>query len=418
MYPAPADGNSRHVPSCRLGTGPATFSHHIPRWRSATKRRIAINTGGGDAPGLNAVIRAAVLSALQNDWEVFGIRRGYQGLFEEDGIIPLNRGAVAGITHLGGTILGTTNRGNPFDWAVTRPDGTVEVVDRSDEVVARFNELGLEALIAIGGDGSLRIAHDLAVKGLKVVGVPKTIDNDLAATNFTFGYLTAVETATDAIDRLHSTAESHRRVMVVELMGRHTGWIALMAGIAGTADVILIPEIPYDLDHVCAKIEERYATGRDFAIVVAAEGAHPARGDAVFLETDVPGAADRYGGVAERLAAEIGERTGQETRSLVLGHLQRGGQPNAYDRVLALRFGSAAVDLVAADRFDCMVALDPPHVVPVPLEQAISHLKYVPVDGELVHTARHLGVSFGDGRRAHDDAPVRSNGDRDAHPTR
>jgi len=368
----------------------------VPSRRSATTRRIAINTGGGDAPGLNAVIRGAVLSALEHGWEVHGIRRGYEGLFVEDGMVPLDRDSVSGITHLGGTILGTTNRGNPFSWPRTTEEGAVEIVDRSQEVLDRFSELGLDALIAIGGDGSLHIAHELSLRGLPVVGVPKTIDNDLAATSLTFGFLTAVETATDAIDRLHSTAEAHRRVMVVELMGRHTGWIALFAGVAGTADVILIPEIPYDLDCICRKIQERYSSGRNFAIVVAAEGAVPRDGEAVFLETDIPGSADRYGGVADLLAHEIGRRTGRETRSLVLGHLQRGGSPTSYDRLLALRFGSAAVDLVEQGEYGCMVALDPPHVIAVPLEDAVSSLKYVPLDGDVMHTARHLGISFGD----------------------
>ena len=342
------------------------------------------------------MIRGAVLSALDHGWEIHGIRRGYEGLFVEDGIVPLDRGSVSGITHLGGTILGTTNRGNPFSWPRTTEEGAVEIVDRSREVLDRFHELGFDALIAIGGDGSLHIANELSQRGLPVVGVPKTIDNDLAATAVTFGFFTAVETATDAIDRLHSTAEAHRRVMVVELMGRHTGWIALFAGIAGSADVILIPEIPYDLDCVCRKIQDRYASGRDFAIVVAAEGAVPRDGEAVFLETDVPGSADRYGGVAELVAAQIAKRTGRETRSLVLGHLQRGGSPTSYDRLLALRFGSAAIDLVDRQEFGCMVALDPPNVIGVPLKDAVSSLKFVPLDGDVVHTARHLGISFGD----------------------
>jgi len=320
-------------------------------------------------------------------------------------MLRLDRDSVSGITHLGGTILGTTNRGNPFSWPRTTDEGAVELVDRSGEVLDRFSELGLDALIAIGGDGSLHIAYELSRRGLPVVGVPKTIDNDLAATSVTFGFLTAVETATDAIDRLHSTAEAHRRVMVVELMGRQTGWIALFAGVAGTADVILIPEVPYDLDSICRKIQERYANGRDFAIVVAAEGAVPKDGKAVFRETDVPGAADRYGGVAELLADQIAKRTGRETRSLVLGHLQRGGSPTSYDRLLALRFGSAAVDLVEQGEYGCMVALDPPHVTAVPLEDAISSLKYVPLDGDVMHTARHLGISFGD------DVPLTPPGD-------
>jgi 6-phosphofructokinase 1 len=358
--------------------------------------KIAINTGGGDAPGLNAVIRAVVLSATNLGWSVFGIRRGYQGLYEEDGVIDLTQDSVRGITHLGGTILGTTNRGNPLSWPVERDNGTVELVDRSDDVIQEFRRRELDALIAIGGDGSLQIASALSEKGLPVVGVPKTIDNDLAATQVTFGFHTAVDTATDAIGRLHSTAEAHGRVMVVELMGRTAGWIALYAGLAGTADIILIPEIPYHLDALCAKIEERYENGPGFAIVVAAEGAFEAGGAATFQKPAPGDTASRLGGIAEKLTREIGERTGRETRSLVLGHLQRGGQPIAYDRLLALRFGSAAVELVRDGCLGCMVALDPPEVLAVPLKDAVAKLKLVPTDGDLVRTARNIGVSFGD----------------------
>ncbi len=360
-------------------------------------RRIALNTGGGDAPGLNAVIRAAVLSALNQGWEVYGIRKGYDGLLGEEEVVRLDRNSVRGITHLGGTILGTTNRGNPFERPMHQPDGSVITVDRSDEVIEAFRRLELDALIAIGGDGSLRIANEFARKGLPVVGVPKTIDNDLAATQVTFGFETAVQTATDAIDKLHSTAESHERVMVVEVMGRHTGWIALHSGVSATADVILIPEIPYDLDKVCEKIEERYAPGGPrFAIVVAAEGAAPLGGEQLYVEAAAPGRAARLGGIAERLAQQITERTGRETRSLVLGHLQRGGSPTAYDRLIALRFGAAAVRCVAEGRFGTMVALDPPHIHAVPLEEAVRDIKRVPVDSDTVQTARDLGISFGD----------------------
>src|SRR5690606_27522414 len=285
--------------------------------RPRTIRRIALNTGGGDAPGLNAVIRAVVLAARQRGWEVYGIRKGYGGLLGEDDIVPLDEESVRGITHLGGTILGTTNRGNPFEWPVTRPDGSIELVDRSDELIEEFRRREFDALIAIGGDGSLRIANALAGKGLPVIGVPKTIDNDLAATQVTFGFHTAVQTATDAIDKLHSTAESHERVMVVEVMGRHSGWIALHSGVSATADVILIPEIPYDIDVVCEKVRERDRVGRRFAIVVAAEGARAVGGEPHFVEKAKPGQAARYGGIAERLAEEIAARTGKETRSLV-----------------------------------------------------------------------------------------------------
>ena len=359
-------------------------------------RRIALNTGGGDAPGLNAVIRAVVLAANRRGWEVFGIRKGYGALLGEDTVLRLDRDSVRGITHLGGTILGTTNRGNPFEWPTADAAGNISTVDRSNELIAAFREHGFDALIAIGGDGSLRIANRLADRGLPVVGVPKTIDNDLAVTQVTFGFHTAVQTATDALDKLHSTAESHERVMVVEVMGRHTGWIALHSGLSSSADVILIPEIPYSIDRICEKCERRYATGRRFAIVVAAEGAVPVDGDASVIESAKPGVEKRYGGVAERIARQIAERTGRETRSLVLGHLQRGGSPTAYDRLIALRFGAAAVRTVEERKFGTMVALDPPDIRAVPIADAIRQIKRVPIDSDSVLTARDLGVSFGD----------------------
>jgi 6-phosphofructokinase 1 len=359
---------------------------------SSKKKRIAINTGGGDAPGLNAVIRAAVLSALNLGWEVYGIRRAYHGLLGEDDVIPLTRESVRGITHLGGTILGTTNRGNPFAWPVLQADGSIQTVDRSDEVVAAFREHGFDALIAIGGDGSLRIAHELSLKGLPVVGVPKTIDNDIEGTPITFGFLTAVYVATDAIDRLHSTAQSHERVMVVEVMGRNTGWIALFAGVAGTADIILIPEIPYDLDKVCEKVMERERLGRHFSIVVAAEGAFPVGGEPVFMDP----AHQQLGGVCEVLAKQIGERTGKDARAIALRHLQRGGSPISYDRLLALRFGAAAVRCIANGVFGCMVAVDPPDVRMIPLADAVSRQKRVPLDGDVVATARAMAICLGD----------------------
>jgi len=358
------------------------------------RRRIAVNTGGGDAPGLNAVIRAVVLSAERLGWEIVGIKDSYDGLFHEGGVIPLDADAVSGITHLGGTILGTTNRGNPFRWPYRRDDGSLDFIDRSQDVVDALARHGIDALVAIGGDGSLEIAHRLAQRGVRLVGVPKTIDNDLAATSLTFGFTTAVETATDAIDKLHSTAEAHERVMVVELMGRNTGWIALYAGVAGTADVILIPEIPYDMDPVCEKIERRWKAGRQFAIVVVAEGAAPIGGHPVLKRT-LEGS-HRLGGIAHIVADQIYERTGRETRDLVLGHLQRGGGPNAYDRLLALRFGAAAVKLLAEECYGCMVALDPPNVSGVPLADAIAKIKLVPLDGDVIATARSLGVCLGD----------------------
>ena len=359
-------------------------------------RRIAINTGGGDAPGLNAVIRAATLAALREGWEVYGIRRGYMGLLEDTvddgpGVFPLTAHSVRGITHLGGTILGTTTRGNPFGLDVRKPDGTWGTEDRSDEIVRRFGELGIDALVAIGGDGSLNIANELYKKGLPVIGVPKTIDNDLSATDVTFGFLTAVEVATDALGRLHSTAEAHQRCMVVEVMGRHTGWIALESGMAGGADVILVPEIPYRLDAIAEKVRERDEQGRRFSIIVVAEGARPADGQPSYADTS-----GRYGGIAERIANDVNTVTGKETRVLVLGHIQRGGSPIAYDRNLALRFGAAAVRCVRDGSLGTMVALQGHHIRAVPLAEAIGEIKRVPADNDLMRAGRQLGVSFGD----------------------
>jgi 6-phosphofructokinase 1 len=357
--------------------------------------RLAVNTGGGDAPGLNAVIRSVVLAGLNEGWEVFGIQKGYQGLFTEGGVVPLSRASVEGITHLGGTILGTSNRGNPFSWQRARPDGSIEVVDRSNEVLQAFDKLGLDALIAIGGDGSLHIASDLSSRGIPVVGVPKTIDNDLASTQVTFGFHTAVQTASDAIDKLHSTAQAHERIMVVELMGRHTGWIALFAGISGSADAILIPEIPFRWTVLADDLKAKYERGPRYAVVVVAEGARPEGEEASLIADGRSGETPRYGGIGERVAQELTRLTGFESRELVLGHLQRGGEPTAYDRLLALRFGAAAVDLVARGKFGCMVALDPPEVLAVPLREAIATLKSVPREGDVVSTARRLGISFG-----------------------
>ena len=340
--------------------------------------RIAISTGGGDAPGLNAVIRGAVLAAIHRGWECVGIRRGYDGLLDEDRVVTLDVNAVRGVTHLGGTILGSTNRGDPFRWRERLPDGSWIERDRTDELIAAFRTKGIDALIAIGGDGSLRIAHRLFEKGIPVVGVPKTIDNDVGGTVSTFGFDTAVQTATDAIDKLHSTAESHERVMVVEVMGRHTGWIAVMSGIAGGADVILIPEHPISIDEACDDIRRRHERGKDFSIVVVSEGYE--------LEgLDDRGEVDEFGherlsqrGVGEALAREIEARTGFETRVTVLGHVQRGGSPTPRDRVLATRYGLKAADLVHEGRFGRMAALHGDSVVDVSLEDATAELKTVP----------------------------------------
>jgi ATP-dependent phosphofructokinase / diphosphate-dependent phosphofructokinase len=359
--------------------------------------RIAISTGGGDAPGLNAVIRGAVLAATGRGWSVYGIQKAFGGLLGNDRVVSLDRDAVRGITHVGGTILGTTNRGDPFKWPVTRPDGVVEEVDRSDELVAAFQAHGFEALITIGGDGSLRIAQRLFEKGLPVVGVPKTIDNDVAGTVMTFGFDTAVSTATDALDKLHSTAESHERVFVVEVMGRYAGWIALNSGISGSADVILMPEIPFDWDSVCGKIMDRERRGRHFSVVVVAEGAAPKGGErAVKGSAPKGGGMELLGGIGEQVAREIARRTGKDTRSLTLGHLQRGGSPTTFDRLLSLRFGAAAVRCVAAGEFGTMVSLQPPSIRAVPLKDVVGRSRPVPLDSDTVLTAREIGICLGD----------------------
>jgi len=363
-------------------------------------KRIAISTGGGDAPGLNAVIRAAVLSALERGWEAYGIRDGYNGLllpeqYLDGGLIRLTEERVRGITHLGGTIIGTTNRNSPLEYPIKDKDGNVHFVDRSDELVRNFMLHHLDALITVGGDGSLAIAHVLAQKGLRVIGVPKTIDNDLDRTVITFGFDTAVAFATECLDRLHSTAASHGRVMIVEVMGRYAGWIALHAGVAGSADVILIPEIPYDIHQVVNKIKDREERGRNFTIVVVAEGAKPKGGEVSILEREI-GKAERLGGIGEKVARELQTLTGKETRLVVLGHLLRGGTPTASDRLIALRFGAAAVRALEQGQSGIMVALDPPNVNYVPLEDAIRRMKAVPLDSDTVLTARDLGICFGD----------------------
>jgi phosphofructokinase-like protein len=358
--------------------------------------RIALSTGGGDAPGLNAVIRAAVLSALQRGWEVLGIKRGFAGLLGEDDVVSLTRDSVRGIAHMGGTILRTTNRGNPFKWPRKKSDGTWEEVDRSDEMLVNARQFGIDATIVIGGDGSLAIADQLYKKGMNIIGVPKTIDNDVAGTITTFGFDTAVNTALEAIDKLHTTAESHDRVIVIEVMGREAGFIALHAGLAGTADVILIPEIPFDLAKVSQKIGARDRAGRHFSIVVVAEGAVPVGGTQSIMGESLPGQDRRVGGICGRLAYEIQKATGKETRSLVLGHLQRGGVPTGYDRLLATRFGGAAVRAIEAKKWGHMVALQSPHIVTIPMSEALKEAKRVELDHDVVRTARETGISFGD----------------------
>ena len=359
-------------------------------------KRIAINTGGGDAPGLNAVIRAVTLAAIERDIEVWGISHGYRGLLDTEQLMPLTRAAVRGITHLGGTILGTANKGNPFEYPLKTSDGQTKVIDVSDQVVENFREKRLDALICIGGDGSLRIAQKFIEKGIPIIGVPKTIDNDLSGTVITFGFDTAVTTATEAIDKLHSTAEAHERVMVVEVMGRYAGWIALESGLSGTADVILIPEIPYDLHKIAEKIMRREVAGRHFAIVVVAEGAKPRGGELMVTGPKEAGREIHLGGAGQYVADQIAQLTGKETRSLVLGHLQRGGSPTTFDRLLGLRFGAAAIRALGEGQINVMVALDPPRVKTIPLSKAIETMKSVPLDCDTILTARALDVCLGD----------------------
>lgn len=364
-------------------------------------RKIAINTGGGDAPGLNAVIRAIVLSALERGWECVGIREGYNGIlspadFPQGGLLPLTRNTVRGITHLGGTILGTTNRGDPRRYPIQNEDGQWVEHDRCQELVDLLRGEGFAALVAIGGDGSLSIANVLAQKGMRVVGVPKTIDNDLDGTVLTFGFDTAVSFATECIDRLHSTAEAHKRIMTVEVMGRYAGWIALNAGVSSTADAILIPEIPYDINIVAEKVMEREKNGRSFSMIVVAEGAKPKDGNLFVKHAAGMGTVARLGGVGDQVAAALGEMTGKEARNVTLGHLQRGGTPTSFDRLLSLRFGAAAVRALADGQSGIMVALDPPIVRYVPLDEATHRMKTVPLDCDIMLTARDLGISFGD----------------------
>jgi phosphofructokinase-like protein len=358
-------------------------------------KRIAVMTGGGDCPGLNAVIRAVVKTATgKYGWTVFGFKDGYRGLITDD-YLELKHQSVSGIIERGGTILGTSNRDNPFKFRI-EADGAVHYVDRSDQVIQNLKKLNIEALVVIGGDGTLASARDFAAKGLRVIGVPKTIDNDLNATDLTFGFMTAVDTATEAIDRLHTTAESHHRVMVLEVMGRYAGWIALHAGIAGGADVILIPEIPYSLEKVAKKIYERKKNGKNFSIVVVAEGARAER-EELTVRTVLKDSPDplRLGGIGQKVAEQLELQTGDETRYTILGHLQRGGHPTPFDRILSTRYGAAAVEFIAAGQSGMMVSLQGSRITAVSLDEAVGKLKTVPPDGELVQAARGIGVEFG-----------------------
>ena len=364
-------------------------------------RRIAICTGGGDAPGLNAVIRATVMAAINRGWDCVGIRDGFHGILQavrypKGGVLRLTRDEVRGIAHLGGTILGSTNKGDPFHFPVPGSDGTLVETDRSGEIFDYFKHERIDALVSIGGDGSLTIANELHRRGLRVVGVPKTIDNDLDKTFTTFGFDTAVSFATECLDRLHSTAESPHRVLVVEVMGRYAGWIALHAGIAGGAHAILIPEIPFDLDLVANKIQDREDRGNMYSLVVVAEGAQAHQGQRAVLAAAEIGHAERLGGIGEHVARDLAQRTGKDTRVVVLGHLLRGGSPTSFDRLAALRFGAAAVRALDEGLSGVMVSLGYPNVNYVRLEEVAGRMKAVPLDSDTLQTGRDLGVCFGD----------------------
>ena len=356
-------------------------------------KRIGILTGGGDAPGLNAVIRAVVKSAASCECEVIGLEDSFDGLIESNRWRKLTPADVTGILRIGGTILGTANRGNPFAVPIQTSSGTRDYSDRCVEI---FHELTLDALVVIGGDGTLSIAYEFHKRGLPLVGVPKTIDNDIVETTNTFGFDTAVSFATYAIDRLHTTAEAHHRVMIVEVMGRNTGWIALYAGVAGGADAILIPEIPYNLEKVAARILAREAMGARFSIVVVAEGAKPVGGSVTVARPATADYVERLGGVAARIMPDLEALTGKEARTVVLGHLQRGGSPTSSDRMLATRFGARAVELLRAGEFGNMVAYRPPDIVAVPLEKIVGRTRNVPLDFDVIRAARAMGISLGD----------------------
>ena len=356
-------------------------------------KKIGVLTGGGDAPGLNAVIRAVVKAAYNSGIEVIGLEDSFDGLIFPEKSRVMTPKDVTGILRLGGTVLGTVNRGDPFAEPFVTPYGTFDYRERC---VERFHEMKLDALVCLGGDGTLAISYEFYKAGIPLVCVPKTIDNDIAGTTSCFGFDTAVSFATDAIDRLHTTAEAHKRIIVVEVMGRYAGWIALHSGVAGGADVILMPEIPYDLQKVAETLLQRDARGARFSIVVVAEGAAPKDGTMSVLEAAHGGYAERLGGVGIAVAKQLGDLTKKETRYVVLGHLQRGGTPTAFDRTLATRFGGKAVELLLNGQYGKMVANHPPDLVPIPLGEVVGKIKTVPLQSDLVHTARAIGICLGD----------------------
>jgi len=362
-------------------------------------KKLLILTGGGDCPGLNAVIRGIAKRARkEKNWEVYGSIEAFNGVFSEPtNIIKLTRSKTAGIHVRGGTILKTTNKGNPINFPVTQPDGTVKFIDRSEELVNRIKELGFDAVINIGGDGSQKISDVLFKRGLNIIGVPKTIDNDLSATDMTFGFQTAVQIATDSFDKLVTTAESHDRVMIMEVMGRDAGWIALHTAIAGGAEICLIPEIPYDVNKLVSKIDSRYKNGQGFVNIVISEGAKPKDGTIVSSQGSKGSEHVRLGGVAYQLSKQLKDAGCQaEIRETVLGHVQRGGSPSAFDRVLATLFGVKAMELLLEGKFGRMVALKNNEISSVTLEEATKNYNFVAKDGYLVKAAKGLGISFGD----------------------
>jgi 6-phosphofructokinase 1 len=361
-------------------------------------KRIGILTGGGDCPGLNAVIRAVVKHANGSyGWDVVGIEDAFAGLYHRRWR-DLGPRDVSGLLDRGGTILGSSNRGNPFAFPVRDENGKETIVDVSDEVVANFKSLDLEALVVVGGDGTMMMAADLMEKGIPVVGVPKTIDNDLEATEYTVGYQTALEIACDALDRLHTTAESHDRVIICEVMGRYAGWIAMGAGMSAGADVILIPEIEYEVDAVIGALDRRRDLGISFTIAVVAEGAAPRGGQLSVAESGDETRQERLGGAGQALAEAIRSRSDYDVRVTVLGHVQRGGRPCAFDRLLATRFGVKAVDLIHQGRFGQVAALRAGRIEACPMELAVSKLKRVDPESDLVIAARAAGVELGDGK--------------------
>jgi 6-phosphofructokinase 1 len=381
--------------TAELATAGHPASIALARKERQMSKRIGVVVGGGDCPGLNAVIRSVAKAAAQRDWETIGILGGFDGLLPPGNYRRLDYQALDGLLVRGGTILGTANRGQ-FTAKVGHGESRGLPVELLDNVKRGMSDLGLSALVAIGGDGSLSIAQQLHEYGIPIVGVPKTIDNDLEGTLWTFGFDSAVACATDAIDRLHTTAESHRRVMVLELMGRYAGWIAMFAGVAGGADVILIPEIPFDFEAICRKIQDREKHGKQFTIVVVAEGAREKGGDFVTSGGAVENREARLGGIGATVAKEIESRTGKESRVCVLGHLQRGGSPTSFDRALCSIFGAEVVELIAAEDFGKMVAFQGSQMGSIKISEAVGKLKTVRPDGSFARTARALGICLGD----------------------